>query len=132
MQSLLIVIIIAAAGISGAWTAAAQQQPCPTDNVFGNISARMNPAIAAQRDFDRAVCEYRNCLAANANNANACEGQRHIMDARGSGGPLQWLEIECCWMPDTRDDEERQRQEQNAKRERELREIPPQEIDESK
>ena len=36
---------------------------------------------AAQNDFERAVCEYRNCFAANQNNANACEGLRHIMDA---------------------------------------------------
>jgi len=27
------------------------------DNVFGRISTNMNPAIAAQRDFERAVCE---------------------------------------------------------------------------
>jgi hypothetical protein len=36
---------------------------------------------AANEDYKRAVSDYRNCLAANPKNANACEGQRHIMDA---------------------------------------------------
>ena len=36
---------------------------------------------AANEDYKRAVADYRNCLAANPKNANACEGQRHIMDA---------------------------------------------------
>jgi hypothetical protein len=36
---------------------------------------------AAGEDYKRAVADYRNCLAANPKNANACEGQRHIMDA---------------------------------------------------
>jgi len=36
---------------------------------------------AASEDYKRAVADYRNCLAANPKNANACEGQRHIMDA---------------------------------------------------
>jgi hypothetical protein len=31
----------------------------------------------AQENFEAAVCEYRNCLVANPNNANACEGLRH-------------------------------------------------------
>jgi len=31
--------------------------------------------------FKRAACEYRNCLAANANKVNACEALRHVMDA---------------------------------------------------
>jgi hypothetical protein len=78
VRSLLMMTVVASASISGA---AAQQQPCPKDNFFGNISASMDPAIAAQRDFERAACEYRNCLVANQNNANACEGLRHIMDA---------------------------------------------------
>ena len=41
------------------------------------------PAVvsAASEDYKRAVTDYRNCLAANPKNANACEGQRHIMDA---------------------------------------------------
>ena len=42
-----------------------------------------NPAAvsAASEDYKRAVADYRNCLAANPKNVNACEGQRHIMDA---------------------------------------------------
>jgi hypothetical protein len=36
---------------------------------------------AASEDYKRAVADYRNCLAANPKNVNACEGQRHIMDA---------------------------------------------------
>jgi hypothetical protein len=62
--------------------ALAQQQPCnnPRASLLG-ISERMNPAIAAQRDFEHAACEYRNCVMANPNNQNACEGLRHIMDA---------------------------------------------------
>jgi hypothetical protein len=81
MRSLLMMAIVAGASISGTWNATAQQQPCAKGNFFGDISARMNPAIAAQRDFESAVCEYRNCVAANPNNINACEGLRHIMDA---------------------------------------------------
>ena len=50
-----LIAIMASASTSGA---AAQQQPCTApDNVFGRISTNMNPAIAAQRDFERAVCE---------------------------------------------------------------------------
>ena len=78
MRSFLVVTVVAAASIS---SAAAQVQPCPKENLFGKIGSSMNPAIAAQRDFEHAVCEYRNCLAATQNNANACEGLRHIMDA---------------------------------------------------
>jgi TonB family protein len=37
--------------------------------------------VSAQQNFDRSVAEYRQCIAANPNNANACEGLRHIMDA---------------------------------------------------
>lgn len=36
---------------------------------------------AASEDYKWAVADYRNCLAANPKNVNACEGQRHIMDA---------------------------------------------------
>ena len=41
------------------------------------------PAVvsAASEDYKRAVTDYRNCLAANPKNVNACEGQRRIMDA---------------------------------------------------
>jgi hypothetical protein len=81
VRSFLVVIVVASASISGA--AAQQQQPCPSDkdNFFARAGANMNPAVAAQRDFEHATCEYRNCLIANQNNVNACEGLRHIMDA---------------------------------------------------
>jgi hypothetical protein len=41
----------------------------------------MAAVSAASEDYKRAVADYRNCLAVNPKNANACEGQRHIMDA---------------------------------------------------
>jgi TonB family protein len=65
---------------------AAQQQQSPTG--VGDISARANPA---QQNFDRSVADYRQCIAANPNNANACEGLRHIMDANAQvlSGHLQ-------------------------------------------
>jgi TonB family protein len=52
--------------------AAAQQQQSPTG---------VGTAIGAQQNFDRSVADCRQCIAANPNNANACEGLRHIMDA---------------------------------------------------
>jgi TonB family protein len=61
--------------------AAAQQQQSPTG---------VGTAIGAQQNFDRSVADYRQCIAANPNNANACEGLRHIMDANAqvlSGHP---------------------------------------------
>jgi TonB family protein len=65
---------------------AAQQQQSPTG--VGDISARANPA---QQNFDRSVADYRQCIAANPNNANACDGLRHIMDANAQvlSGHLQ-------------------------------------------
>ena len=39
-------------------------------------------AGAARRDYDRSVVDYRSCLATNASNANACDGQRGIMEAK--------------------------------------------------
>ena len=78
-------------GIS--WSAQAQQQPCsPPRNIFGQlhgIGARSNPSIAAQDDFEQAVCEYKNCITANPNNINACEGLRHIMDASAAAAAKQ-------------------------------------------
>jgi hypothetical protein len=61
--------------------AAAAQQQSPTG---------VGTAIGAQQKFDRSVADYRQCIAANPNNANACEGLRHIMDANAqvlSGHP---------------------------------------------
>jgi hypothetical protein len=82
VRSFLVAAVAVSASISGA---AAQQQPCAPGNAaanfFSNIGAATSPATAAQRDFERAACEYRNCIAVNSNNINACEGLRHIMDA---------------------------------------------------
>jgi hypothetical protein len=54
----------------------------PPEQVATTAPAPIPPAVsAASEDYKRAVADYRNCLAANPKNANACEGQRHIMDA---------------------------------------------------
>ena len=46
-------------------------------------AAAMNPTTAAaSQDYSRAVADYRNCLTAHPSNQAACEGLRHIMDAR--------------------------------------------------
>jgi hypothetical protein len=81
MRLLLAVAIIV--GISGGAFAQQQQQPCPLPNkiqaFFLNLSGRTSPetrAVIHQHD----VCEYKNCIMANPNNLNACEGLRHIMD----------------------------------------------------
>jgi hypothetical protein len=77
MRSVLTIATVAVVTSFCAFGAAAQQQP----NFFGNIGAAMNPAIAAQRDFERSVADYRKRLADNPTNQNPCEGLRHIMDA---------------------------------------------------
>jgi hypothetical protein len=79
VRPFLIATVMASAAISG--TAMAQQQPCARNNIFGAMAAGASPGIAARRDFEHAVCEYRNCIVADPNNVNACEGLRHIMDA---------------------------------------------------
>jgi len=43
--------------------------------------AYMTPQGAARYDYDKAVADYQNCLAANPSNASACDGQRRIMEA---------------------------------------------------
>ena len=54
----------------------------PPEQVATTAPAPIPAAVsAASEDYQRAVADYRNCLAANPKNANACEGQRHIMDA---------------------------------------------------
>lgn len=54
----------------------------PPEQVATTGPAPVPAAVtAASEDYKRAVADYRNCLAANAKNVNACEGQRHIMDA---------------------------------------------------
>jgi hypothetical protein len=79
VRPFLIATVMASAAISG--IAMARQRPCETGNIFAAMAAGASPGIRAQRDFEHAVCEYRNCIGANPNNANACEGLRHIMDA---------------------------------------------------
>jgi hypothetical protein len=63
MRSFLIAIVVVSASISGA---AAQQQPCnQRENIFGAMARGAGgPPAAAQHDFEVAVCEYKNCLAA--------------------------------------------------------------------
>jgi hypothetical protein len=78
VRSFLVATVVVSASISGA---AAQQQRCGPTNIFAAMAAGSSPAAAAQAGFERAVCDYRNCLVANQNNVNACEGLRHIMDA---------------------------------------------------
>jgi hypothetical protein len=54
----------------------------PPEQVATTGPAAVPAAVsAASEDYKRAVADYRNCLAANPKNVNACEGQRHIMDA---------------------------------------------------
>ena len=54
----------------------------PPEQVAATGPAAVPAAVsAANEDYKRAVADYRNCLAANPKNVNACEGQRHIMDA---------------------------------------------------
>jgi hypothetical protein len=38
-------------------------------------------AGAARRAYDGSAADYRICLATNSSNANACDGQRRIMEA---------------------------------------------------
>jgi hypothetical protein len=45
------------------------------------LDRQRSPAAVAMADFEQSVAEYKKCLANNPNNANACEGLRHIMDA---------------------------------------------------
>ena len=54
----------------------------PPEQVATTGPAPIPAAVsAASEDYKKAVADYRNCLAANPKNVNACEGQRHIMDA---------------------------------------------------
>lgn len=69
------------ASISVVWPAAAQ-------NVFSDIGAAMNPAIAAGKKFQRSIADYRNCLAANPTNISAAEGLRHLMDASAQAAAI--------------------------------------------
>ena len=78
------VVIASISGTCNAMAQQAQQQPCSNlhgAGTFFGAMARSSQVEAAQQDFERAVCEYRNCIIANPNNQNACEGLRHIMDA---------------------------------------------------
>jgi len=35
------------------------------------------------KNYERSVTDYRQCMAENPNNANACEGLRHSVDVTG-------------------------------------------------
>lgn len=52
-----------------------------TLNPLQSMLRSMNPQVAAQQDFERAVKDYRQCIAAHPNDIRPCEGQRAIMDA---------------------------------------------------
>jgi hypothetical protein len=41
-----------------------------------------SPVLAAKQDYERSVADYRQCIAANPNNASACEDLRHTMISR--------------------------------------------------
>ena len=45
------------------------------------LCRQWNGLCAAEQNYDDAVVNYQACLTANPSNPNACEGQRHIMDA---------------------------------------------------
>jgi hypothetical protein len=50
-------------------------------NPFQAMAESMNPP-PAQSNYDRAVAGYKACLAAvGPSSPNACDGQRHIMEA---------------------------------------------------
>ena len=40
----------------------------------------LSPHYAARQRYERSVADYRNCLAANPANENACDGQRAAME----------------------------------------------------
>ena len=68
MRSLLMMtVVVATVSIFGTWSVTAL-------NIFSDTAARINPAIAAQRDFERSVADYRKCLADNPTDQNACKG----------------------------------------------------------
>ncbi len=73
MRAILTIAVVSCIGTS---SALAQQ------TLWGALMATgLNPSVAAQEDFKRAVADYRKCLNDNPGNVNACEGLRHIMDA---------------------------------------------------
>jgi hypothetical protein len=84
MRTLLVVAVVTAASISSA--KAQQQSSCatPPHGLFGVLTGIPTPFLSpegrAQENYRHAACEYRNCILANPNNQNACEGLRHIMD----------------------------------------------------
>jgi hypothetical protein len=71
-------ILVVASGLSA----------CADKERMGSASSPSEEAAynagAARREYDRSVAEYRSCLATNASNASACDGQRRIMEANES------------------------------------------------
>jgi hypothetical protein len=53
----------------------------------GVVGRAPNPQVDARSRYDQSVADYQKCLAANPSNANACEGQRAIIEAAGPSAP---------------------------------------------
>jgi hypothetical protein len=85
LMTLVAVMLVGANTLSACVTDT--QQSSATDRLneaFGALSpevAARNNERAARKNYNQSVANYRNCLAANPSNGNACEGQRHIMEA---------------------------------------------------
>ena len=72
---------VVAASILSAGGASSQDRPLSFKEKLERAMGIMDPQTAAQVKYDRAVAGYRNCIAANPTNLNACEGQRRIMES---------------------------------------------------
>jgi len=53
----------------------------PALEVIKGSVGSLSPQYAARQRYDRSAADYRNCLAANPSNADACDGQRQVMQA---------------------------------------------------
>jgi hypothetical protein len=71
MRTLWTAAVVTAVGAFFVCGAAGQQQT-------------QSPVVTAREDYERSVAHYRQCIAANPNNANACEELHHIMDAKAA------------------------------------------------
>jgi hypothetical protein len=78
---LTVTMIVACTSILLACGGTAQQQSSSSDDGLKNITSIFDPELAAQRNYDRALTDFQNCIAENPNNVDACDGQRQIMEA---------------------------------------------------
>jgi hypothetical protein len=53
----------------------------PALEVIKGSVGSLSPQYAARQRYDRSAADYRNCLAANLSNADACDGQRQVLQA---------------------------------------------------